>query len=298
MQPETKQPDTADELLKHLSSLYPELTPQLKKAADFVLENPVELALLTIRKSADSADVTASTMMRLVKTLGFDSYEPFRQLFQDAVQNQAPITFGNRAQSLQELASSAPGNRIFTEMAESALQGLEQLFQESTLEQIKSAAPLIVNAPRVYVLGFRDTFACAYHFAYSGRIAFPQIQLLRGMEGTLLSELAMITEEDTVLLFGSSPYSSESVSSAEIVRSSGARLISVTDSLRSPLVADAEVVFTVRHDSPHYFPSIMAPILLIEALLAECVSISGKERVENITRFEESLRKLGGYHNG
>ena len=290
-----KRAPTTERTLKKLSSLYPELTPKLKKAADFVMDQPVDVALLSIRKSAEAAGVTPSTLTRLANTLGFERYDGFRKVFRQAVHSKAPATFGNRAESLQEMASASPDNKVFFDFAASAYKDLEQLFSEETLGKIQQAAPMLTSANNVYALGLRDTFACAHHFTYVGRIAFPHFRLIRGQEGSLLSELAAIGKEDVLVVFGFDPYSSETVHAANMVRESGAKLIAVTDTLRSPLAAGADITFTVENETPHFFPTILASIALVEALLAECVSHGGPEMVRNIDDFESNLRRWGGY---
>ncbi|RTE65335.1 MurR/RpiR family transcriptional regulator [Amphritea opalescens] len=286
----------ADRVLKELSSLYPTLTPQLKKAADFVLEHPVEVALLSIRKSAETASVTPSTMTRLAKTLGFERYDRFRQLFQEAIHTKAPSSFSQRAESLQHLASNNTENNVLSEYSTATFNNLEHFFQTETLEKIEQAAPIIVNARKVFTLGLRDNFACAHHFAYVGQIAFPHIQLIRGDQGTLLSELAVINEQDVIVVFGSDPYAIDTVNAINIVREAGAKIIAVTDSLRSPLAGDAAIVFTLNNETPHFFGTLVPAIALIEALLSVCVSLGGSEIVRNIDQFEENLRRLGGYY--
>lgn len=299
MTTETSQPQhisDADRLLKELSSLYPTLTPQLKKAADFVLEHPVEIALLSIRKSAETASVTPSTMTRLAKTLGFERYDSFRQLFQEAIHAKAPSSFSQRAESLQNLASNNTENNVLSEFSTTTFNNLEHCFQEETLAKLELAAPMIVNARKVFAIGFRDTFACAHHFAYVGKIAFPHINLIRGYQGTLLSELAEINAQDVVVVFGSDPYAIDTVNAIKIVREASAKIIAVTDSLRSPLAAEAEIVFTLNNETPHFFGTLVPVIALIEALLSVCVSLGGSEIVRNIDQFEENLRRLGGYY--
>nr|WP_320135482.1 MurR/RpiR family transcriptional regulator [uncultured Amphritea sp.] len=299
MTTETSQPQNisdADRVLKELSSLYPTLTTQLKKAADFVLEHPVEVALLSIRKSAETASVTPSTMTRLAKTLGFERYDSFRQLFQEAIHAKAPSSFSQRAESLQNLASNNTENNVLSEFSTTTFNNLEHCFQEETLTKLELAAPMIVNARKAFTIGFRDTFACAHHFAYVGQIAFPHIKLIHGYQGTLLSELAEINAQDVVVVFGSDPYAIDTVNAIKIVRETGARIIAVTDSLRSPLAGEAEIVFTLNNETPHFFGTLVPVIALIEALLSVCVSLGGSKVVDNINQFEENLRRLGGYY--
>jgi len=283
-------------VLKELSSLYPTLTTKLKKSADFVLENPIEVALLSIRKSAVAAEVTPSTLTRLAKLLGFERYDSFRQVFKEAMHNKAPTTFGKKAQSLQEHASSAPENAVFSDFINTTFENLEHFFQNDTQEKLQQAAPLIINAKKVYALGFRDTFACAHHFAYVGKIAFPKITLIRGYQGTLLSELAEIGEEDVVLVFGFDPYAIEMVNALKAIKGSNAKVIAITDNLRSPLASESDIAFTLENTTPHFFPSIIPAIALVEALVAACTALGGDTMVQNINQFEENLRRLGGYY--
>ncbi|WP_210394624.1 MurR/RpiR family transcriptional regulator [Motiliproteus sediminis] len=288
-------PDDAQSALQALGAVYPQLTQQLQLAADYVLDNPVEVALLSIRKTAEAAGVTTSTLTRLAKTLGFDRYDQFRQMFQQAVQERAPSTFGDRAQNLQEQARAHPDSQQFFNFASAAYQDLGQLFQEETLVLLQDAAARLTKARRVYALGFRDAYALAHHFAYVGRIAFPRFSLIRGGEGMLLSELAAIGAGDVVVVFGSDPYTAETVKAVEIIRGTGAELIAVTDSLRSPLAQGAAVAFTLANDTPHFFPSILTAVALVEALLGECVAAGGKPMLRHIAAYEERLNQLGGY---
>ncbi len=285
----------ADQLLKALTDRREQMTPQLQRASSYVLEHPVDVALLSIRKAAAAADVTPSTLTRLAKEMGFSRYDQFRQVFQDAVQNRRPVTFSRRAVSLQDMANASPDNEIFFNYASAAAVDLENFFQPANRQRLQDAAKLVVNARRVFAVGFRDTFSCAYHFAYVGRIAMPNVSLVRGLEGTLLSELAEIGSRDVVVAFGFNPYSKEIVRALDIVRESGARLIVVTDTLRSPLAGAADIVFTVGMTTPHYFPTILASMALVEVLLAECVSLGGPRMLASIKRFESKMETFGGY---
>ncbi len=287
----------ADSTLNTLKACYSELTPQLQKAADFILENPIEVALLSIRKISLAAGVTTSTYTRLAKEMGFLNYGNLRQVFQQALKTKASVSFGNRAQSLQCLAQAAPDNQVFYDFASSALNDLERLFQQDTLSTLNIVAPMIINAKKVYSLGFRDTFSCAHHFAYVGRIAFPHIKLLRGQEGTLLNELALVDHQDLVVIFGFAPYAMEIIQSLDILKQSGAKLVVITDSLSAPLALKADYTFVVDTHTPHFFPSTLASVALSEAILAQCVAIGGRSPLDSIRHFDKTMKKLGGYYD-
>lgn len=296
----TSPPDTqlsAEERLNdvthRLAELGPSLSPQLKQAAGYVLDHTGDVAFQSVRSSASAAGVTASTLVRLAQKLGFTSYEPFRQVFQAALQAGTNELAG-RASRLKQRTLTRPDS-VFSEIGDTAFANIGHLFTEDNQARVEAAAQRLLAARRIAVIGFRDTFACAYHFAYVGRITMPGITLIRGQEGGLLTELADFGENDVAVVFGFAPYCAETLRAFAVMRQSGARIIVVTDTLRSPLVPGANLVFNLASDTPHFFPSILAAITLIEAILAECVARGPAELVDNVTRFEQRMRALGAY---
>jgi len=277
----------------HLAEAYPTLSPQLKQAAGYVLDHPGEVAFQSVRGSASAAEVTPSTLVRLAKKLGFTSYEPFRLVFQAALQA-GSSEFSGRASQLKNLATTRQ-NPVFSDVGDAALANIGHLLTEDNQMRVESAAKRLLGARRIAVIGFRDTFACAYHFAYVGRIAMPNITLIRGLEGGLLTELAPFGEQDVAVVFGFAPYCAETLKALEITRQSGVKTIVITDTMRSPLVPWADLVFNLASATPHFFPSILAAITLIEAILAECVALGPAELVANVTHFEQRMRALGAY---
>ncbi|PXX99633.1 MurR/RpiR family transcriptional regulator [Halomonas sp. LBP4] len=300
LEQETRRPEAPldgaarlDAVNQQLAEAYPELSPQLKLAAGYVLEHPVEIAFQSIRKSAAAACVTPSTLMRLAKRLGFESYEQFREVFQSAVQA-GPVELSGRASHLRSLASQTD-DQVFLDVGDAAFDNIGRLFTADNQSRVREAARLLLGAGKVAVVGFRDTFACAYHFAYVGRIAMPNIHLVRGLEGGLLTELAPFGEGDVVVAFGFEPYCAETIRALELTREAGVSAIVVTDTMRSPLVPGASITFNVTNATPHFFPSILSAITLIEVLLAECVAFGPDDLVDNVARFESRMREMGAY---
>lgn len=282
-----------DAINQRLAALYPTLSPQLKQAAGYVMEHPLDIAFQSIRKTAGAAQVTPSTLVRLAKRLGYESYEPFREAFQSSVQA-PPVELSGRASKLRHQANQ-PDDPLFVNVGEAAFDNIGRLFTAENQSRVRKVARQLLAARNVAVVGFRDTFACAYHFAYVGRIAMPNITLVRGLEGGLLTELDHFNDQDLVVVFGFEPYCAETVKALEITRRNGVQAIAITDTLRSPLVPGALMTFTVANATPHFFPSILSAITLSEAILAECVAFGPDQLVENVKSFETRMRSMGAY---
>lgn len=280
-------------IARDLAELYPALSPQLRKAAGYILDHGDEVAFQSVRGTAAAAGVTPSTLVRLVKKLGFGSHESFRQVYQSALQVGSNELSG-RASRLKRQATTDSGP-VFTDVGDAAFANIGHLFSADNQARVEAAAQQLLAARRIAVIGFRDTFACAYHFAYVGRIAMPGISLVRGQEGGLLTELDAFDDQDVAIVFGFAPYCAETLRALQIIRAHGVTPIVVTDTMRSPLVPGADLVFNLASDTPHFFPSILSAITLIEAILAECVAQGPAALVDNVTRFEQRMRSLGAY---
>src|SRR5262245_66495102 len=59
------------------------LSPQLRRAARYVLANPDKIAVQTVRETAASAGVTPASVVRLAKSLGLAGYPELKRLFLD-----------------------------------------------------------------------------------------------------------------------------------------------------------------------------------------------------------------------
>lgn len=282
-----------DSMNQRLAAIYPSLSPQLKQAAGYVMEHPLDIAFQSIRKTAEAAHVTPSTLVRLAKRLDFKSYETFREVFQSAVQR-PPVELSGRANQLRHQASQ-PDAPLFVDVGNAAFDNIGRLFTADNQARVRDAAQQLLEARNIAVVGFRDTFACAYHFAYVGRIAMPNICLIRGLEGGLLTELDRFGENDIVVAFGFEPYCAETTKALEVTRANGVKAIVVTDTMRSPLVPGAQITFNLANATPHFFPSILSAITLIEAILAECVAFGPNDLVDNVSRFEQRMRHMGAY---
>ncbi|MFS8085809.1 MAG: MurR/RpiR family transcriptional regulator, partial [Acidobacteriota bacterium] len=72
---------TAPDVFKRIRKQFDSLTPELRRAARWITDHPGETGFLSMRQQAKSAGVSAPTMVRLARALGFDSYAALRRPF-------------------------------------------------------------------------------------------------------------------------------------------------------------------------------------------------------------------------
>ena len=69
--------DSTDAVLARLTAEWDELTPEAQKAARYVLDNPQDVGVSTVREIAEAANVKPNTVVRMARQAGFEGYEDF-----------------------------------------------------------------------------------------------------------------------------------------------------------------------------------------------------------------------------
>src|SRR5699024_9101475 len=66
-------------LPQRLAAAYADLTETERKVADFAMSRPAELATFSARELAERSGVSGATVSRLVRRIGYGSYEEARR---------------------------------------------------------------------------------------------------------------------------------------------------------------------------------------------------------------------------
>ena len=75
------QPKDLAELKGMIEKRQVQVPLKLQRVLEYVLENPADVAFSNTRILARNCDVSNSTIARTAKTLGFDDFKGFRELF-------------------------------------------------------------------------------------------------------------------------------------------------------------------------------------------------------------------------
>lgn len=265
----------------------PELPRKLALAARYALDHPDRVALNSMRATAAAADVTSTTMLRLARQLGFDSYDTFRASFQNEL---IANGFGSRAGALRGGDAGRTGDTVSDRIFQAAERNLATTLSHLDQELFVAAAQAMRQAPDCYLVGAASMFWLTSIIKTTGSMVLGNLRLV-GVEFAIAGEvLGGLTSRDTVLCIGVNPYATRTVDALRYAKARGARVIAITDRPSSPLAADADYVFYAQTESPHYYPSMVALMAVIETLLATVVATGDGSELEMIERLE-TLRK-------
>ncbi|MGB1036524.1 MAG: MurR/RpiR family transcriptional regulator, partial [Candidatus Puniceispirillales bacterium] len=139
-------------ILLRLADELPALTPEAQKAATYVLENPLDVGVSTVREIAEAASVSPNTIMRMARQVGFKGYDDFRAPFREDIRR-GGADFPDRARWLQDIRKSGSLGHLYADMVQSALQNIEDSFAGISIHELIAAATAIWNSRNVFTLG-------------------------------------------------------------------------------------------------------------------------------------------------
>ena len=292
---QTTPPDSADQVIARLTEGFEELSAQLQRAARFIIENPREVGVHSMRGLAAKVDVHPNTLVRLAQALGFDGYDAMRERFRDFMVTGGMGGFRDRADWLRELAATGGTAGVIGQMAEATAGNLDGMWQRQEAETLEQAADLILTARRVYVLGMGSAYSLAHQFWYVARMAFDHIQPIPRHGSQPVDDLAWLTGEDVLVALTFQPYRAETMDAVRLAGEAGVKVIGITDSLTSPLARASDLPLVSPTHTPQFFESHAAVTALLEGLLAVMVSRAGPETAARIETFHARRLEAGLY---
>jgi len=281
-------------VLERLADELPDFTPQARKAAIYILENPLDVGVSTVREIAEAADVNPNTVMRMARQVGFTGYDDFRAPFRDAIR-QGAIDFPDRARWLQDIGKSGDLGQLYADMVQSALRNIEDSFAAIGIDQLIRAANLIWESHNVYTLGVGINHSNAHNFTYLASTGMVRFHAIPRAGSTAIDDLAWADSGDVLIAISCKPYRSEVVEAVLLARQQGVKIIAISDSPASPLIRNADHGFVISVDTPQFFPSSVSIIALLETLLSIVVSVASDEIVERVDKFHKRRHQLGLY---
>jgi len=282
------------DILNGLASQLDNLTPEMRKAAAYILENPNDVCVSSIREIAEAANVKPNTFVRMARTIGFDGYDDFREPFRKAIR-QGGASFPDRARWLQSLERSGKLGSLYADMVNSTLRNIEDTFAGITEVNLKSAADTIWSCRQVFTLGVGVNNSNAHNFTYLASTGMTQFHAIPRPGSTPADDLAWADDRDVLIAMTCKPYRREVVEAVRIAREQGVIIIGISDSPASPIVVGAEYKFVVATDTPQFFPSSVSTIALLETLLSFVIASASPKIIERVEKFHARRHQLGIY---
>ena len=283
-------------LSDRIAQAFPSLPPQLQAAAQFVLDHPDDVALLSMREQARRAGVPPVTMTRLARQLGFADYAAFRDLQATALRRPSHTAeFNHRAGRLQQRKAQSGDAALAAQIGWAMADHIAGSHDEAGAAALIAAARLIETARKVYFLGLRSCHAVAFHAQYVHGLFRDNGVLLDGAGDTGFDALRHAGPGDALVVISVEPYTTAAVERTAYAAKLGMKVIAITDSRVSPVAALAQACILVPTDTPSFFHAITPAFAAAETLIALIAARSGEQALNAIRNAEHQLDAFSTY---
>ena len=273
---------------EHLVEGYNNYPKEVQKAAKYLISNTFEIPVYSLRKISKKAEVSPSTLIRLVRVLGFERYDDFKTVYIEEAKNSVSH-FTLNAQKIQKQKT----DKSFVKFEKFALKAIDSTLNDEIYDKIDSIINLILGAKNIYIVGMRSTFSLAFYLHYLLHMMLPNVVLIRDQEGMLMSEITHMNNQDLVFVFGITPLSSSSIFTIKQIVTKDPKTVVLTDEIIANIVPNATQLVSLGNNSQTFIPSFIPFITFSELLVSKLIAKGDKRILSYIKKTELELSEVG-----
>jgi len=261
------------------------LTAKRQEILRPVLEQPRGFVLLSVRAMAKRLNTDPATVVRIVRVLGFANFREFQKHLHDL-----SIAFATSADTMQSGELLRDGRASYvTDSIDRDLKNLHALKNTLDSNRLSELAKRIYSSRRVVILaGDLASFLADYLEYHLTLLGLPVFAATAA--GRIVHLTRSLSGDDLVIAISFRRGLRQTIEGARQARERGAHLVAITDTFLSPLVRSANETFLAGIETTSFGASYVAPVALLNSLLAACGQIRSGETLEIVREISEEQR--------
>lgn len=276
-------------LLDTLESLYASFSKRQKRVADYILHHPHKAACMNAHELSRHTGVSASTIIRFAKELGFNKYPAMLQALQGSLQSK--LTTVERLTALDNLSSE----EIFQLSFKTDIDNLRVTEGKNSPVLIDAVVDVMNRARRLYLVGSRASGPLIEFLNYYLGYMMDNLHLIRFDGSDVYTQMLGANEEDALLAISFPRYSSQTIDLMEYFVRVGGKSIAITDQPMSPAGLLADYTLVARCHMSSFVDSFVAPLALINLLIIKLGLRRRQLLIENFNKLEDVWKSHGVY---
>lgn len=273
-----------NELLNQIRERYAKLSKGQKLLADYIMENYDKAVFLTASRLGKTVGVSESTVVRFATQLGYEGYPEFQRALEELVRNKL-----NSIQRMEVAYGRISQSEILETVLQSDAEKIKMTVANIDKDHFEKAVDMMLHAKRIYIVGIRSCAPLASFLGFYLNLIFENVTLVNtNSSSEIFEQLIRIGEEDVIIGISFPRYSVRTLKALEFANNRKAKIITLTDSMHSPMTAYASCNLIARSDMASIVDSLVAPLSVVNALV---VALCMKKRDE-ITKTLGTLEEI------
>lgn len=255
-----------------------------KLIANYILEFYDKAAFMTASRMGRTVGVSESTVVRFAAELGYDGYPSMQKALQEMILNKL-----TSVQRIEVANDRFGGQDVLGTVLQQDIDKIRATMESVDRRVFDEAVDAIIGARRIYILGVRSSATIAFFLHFYFNYMFDNVHMVNASSPSeVFEQFARVEKDDVVVAISYPRYSRSAVQATKFCKESGAKIVAITDSHRSPVAAYADYLLLAKMDMVSLVDSLVAPMSLINALL---VAI-GRKREKELARTFSNLERI------
>ena len=274
---------TNNELLQKIDDGYARFSKGQKKLADYIRRDYDKAAFLTAARMGEVVGVSESTVVRFATALGYSGYPAFQKALEEMVRTRL-----NSIQRMEVTYGRITQGEILASVLQSDIEKIKLTMESIDHEAFELAVETILKARKVYVVGIRSCAPLASFLSFYLNLLCEDVTAVSTNSASeIFEQLLRIGEEDVIIGISFPRYSMRTLKALEFASNRKAKVITLTDSIHSPMNLYSSCNLIARSDMASIVDSMVAPLSVVNALVVALCMKKQKEVVSTLEMLEE-----------
>ncbi len=272
-----------ENLLSRMQEQYKDFSKGQKRLADYITNHYDQAVFMTAAKLGREVGVSESTAVRFAVQMGYEGFPEFHRALEELVMN--------RLNSLQRMGATyarVPQAKILDTVLQADMDKIRMTMETTDREAFKQAVETILGAATIYVTGIRGCAPLASFLGfYLNQIMDHVVIVTTNSASELFEQMIRIDEKDVVIGISFPRYSMRTLKAMEFANNRNAKVITITDSIHSPMTLYSSCNLTAKSDMASIVDSLVAPMSIINALIVALCMRRQKEVMHTLETLEK-----------
>lgn len=282
-----------NDLTSRINDAYSSLSKGQKILATYITDNYDKAVFLTAAKMGAVVGVSESTVVRFATHLGYKGYPEFQKALEELVRNKL-----NSIQRMEVTYGRISQSRILETVLQSDQEKIKDTLEHMDENTFELAVDTILHAKHIYIVGIRSCAPLAAFMAFYFNLMFENVTLLQTNNSSeLFEQMVRISKDDVIIGISFPRYSMRTLKAMEFANNRSAKVITLTDSVHSPMNLYSSCNLIARSDMASIVDSLVAPLSVINALIVALCMKKQNEVARTLETLEEIWDEYQVYEN-
>lgn len=285
--------ENQNDIITRINDHFNSMSKSHKAIAIFIEEHYDQAVFMTAAKLGETLGISESTVVRFAAGIGYEGYPEFQKALEEWVKNKL-----NTVQKIGAKYGRSSQSEILNSVLSADIEKIQDTIVNMDTAAFETAVNIILEAKTIYIVGMRSCEPLADFLHFYLHMIRGNVQLLRSTSvSEMFEQMIRIDEKDAIVGISFPRYSMRTLKAMEFANDRNAKVITITDSIHSPMNLYSSCNLLARSDMVSIVDSLVAPLSVINALVVALCLKRPEEVKNNLEQLEYAWNNYQVYLN-